>query len=417
MDQPFPHWKRNITWFLTGQSLSLFGSSLVQFAILWHLTLTTQSASIVTTYAVFAFLPQGLISLFGGTLADRVNRRLLIIVPDALIALATLALAILMAAGNTDLWPIYLIVFIRSIGAGFQTPAVNALLPSIVPDSELLRFNGVSGTIQALVGIAGPAASGVLYGFGGVTPTLWADIVTAFFAIVIMVFLPIKTMPVARDKAGILTELVAGVTFTWRSPFLRWMMSMQIALVLFIVAPNFLLPLLVTQQFGPHVWQLTAVEMSLQIGMIAGGVLVSTVLASHAGIRMLAVSSIAIGFFAVGITFAPNVWVVLTLNFLLGAMVPLFSSPAVTELQLRVDEAYMGRLMSQFNVAFALGVPAGIAIFGALSSPIGVAPIMGITGGLTIAFTLWAFFGSPTGRSEMRRVRAQDEAAPSPAGE
>lgn len=399
----FPHWKRNIAFYLVGESLSLFGSSLVQFAILWHLTLTTQSASIVTTYAVFAFLPQGVISLFGGTLADRLNRKLLIIVPDLLIAAATLALVLLMAQGNTALWPIYLIVFIRSVGAGFQQPAVNALLPSIVPDSQLMRFNGVNGTLQSLIGIAGPAVAGVLYGLGGVVVTLWVDIVTAVLAVGILIVLPIHSMPVEREKAGIMVELFDGLAFTWRTPFLRWMMLLHSVLVLLIVSPNFLLPLLVTQQFGPHVWQLSAVEMSLQIGMIVGGILVSTVLASKASMRMLAVSAIAIGFFALGIIFALNVWIILVMNFFIGFTVPLFSSPALTEIQRRVDDAYLGRLMSQFTLIFSLGVPAGIAVFGALSSHVGVAQVIGATGVATILYTLWAFFGSATGRSEIRK--------------
>lgn len=402
-EQAYPHWQRNIALYLLGESLSIFGSSLVQFAILWHLTLTTQSASIVTTYAIFAFLPQGVITLFGGALADRVNRKLLIIVPDLVIALATLGLAILMATGHTELWMIYLIVFIRSVGAGFQQPAVNALIPSIVPDTQLMRFNGINGTLQSLIGIASPAASGVLYGFGGLVPTLWVDIVTALLAVGILAVLPIKSMPAAREKEGIITELFDGVSFTWRTPFFRWMMLLHSVMALFIVAPNFLLPLLVTQQFGPHVWQLSAVEMSLQIGMIVGGVLVSTILASRASMRMLAVSAISIGFFAVGVTFAVNVWMVLAFNFLIGFTVPLFSSPALTEIQRRVDEAYLGRLMSQFSLSFSLGIPAGIAVFGALSSHIGVAEVIGATGVVTIVYTLWAFFGSTTGRDEIRR--------------
>lgn len=400
-DSAYPHWRRNIALYLLGESLSIFGSSLVQFAILWHLTLTTQSASIVTTYAIFAFLPQAVITLFGGALADRVNRKLLIIVPDLVIALATLGLAILMATGHTELWMIYLIVFIRSVGAGFQQPAVNALIPSIVPDSQLMRFNGINGTLQSLIGIASPAASGVLYGLGGVVPTLWVDILTALLAAGILLVLPVKSMPAAREKDSIIAELFDGIRFTWRSPFLRWMMLLHTVIVLFIVGPNFLLPLLVTQKFGPQVWQLSAVEMSLQIGMIVGGILVSTILASKASMRMLAASAISVGFFAVGVTFAFNVWLVLLMNFFIGFTVPLFSSPALTEIQRRVDEAYLGRLMSQFSLTFAVGVPAGIAVFGALSAHIGVAEVIGVTGAVTIVYTLWTFFGSATGRKEI----------------
>ncbi|PKM53275.1 MAG: hypothetical protein CVV00_13140, partial [Firmicutes bacterium HGW-Firmicutes-5] len=131
---PYPdHWIRKTVLFLLSQSFSLFGSALVQFAIIWHITLTTQSGVMMTISTVFAFLPQLVISLFAGVWADRYNRKTLMILSDFLIASATLVLAILFYMGYGSLWALFIASGIRSLGAGIQTPAVNAFLPQIVP--------------------------------------------------------------------------------------------------------------------------------------------------------------------------------------------------------------------------------------------------------------------------------------------
>ena len=123
-----PHWVRDTVLFLSGQTVSLFGSSLVQYAIVWYLTLTTQSGMVLTLAMVFGLLPQAVTSIFGGVWADRHNRKFLLIGADAAIAVATLCLATVMWQGADDLWLIYLTLAIRSAGAGIQTPAVGALL-------------------------------------------------------------------------------------------------------------------------------------------------------------------------------------------------------------------------------------------------------------------------------------------------
>lgn len=405
-----PHWRRDTAWFLTGQLLSLFGSSLVQFAIWWHLTLETKSANVVTLYALFAFLPQAVISLFGGTLADRINRKLLIAVPDAIIALSTLVLALVMASGSYSLRIIFLVVFIRSVGAGFQQPAVSALIPSMVPQEHLLRVNGINSTCQSLIGIASPVAGGIIYGLGGVQPTLFVDVVTAVVGIGILLLLPVRARPPHRDQAAFLSELVGGLRYTASHRFFLWLIGLQATVILLIVGPNFLVPLLVTQKFGEGVWALTGIETSFQVGMICGGAAVSTLLAKKAGMRMLMISSASFGVFALGVTVSPNVWGIFLLNFLSGLFVPLFVTPSITEVQKRASKEYMGRLMSQFTLSFTLGMPMGVAVFGPLSTVVGVDGVIAVTGAATIAFTLWAFLVSPTGRAELRRERAQAEA-------
>lgn len=396
-------WKRHIALFLSGQAISMFGSAVVQFAVMWYLTLETKSASIVALYAIFAFVPQGILSLFGGTLADRVNRKLLIIIPDLLIAITTLILAIIMAYGRTDLWIIMLVVTVRSIGAGFQQPAVSALIPSIVPSEHLLRVNGINSTLQSIIGLAAPAAGGVIYGLNGIGATLWVDVVTAIIGVVLLTVIPLNASPVEREQESFLKELKEGVLYTARHDFLRWLLTVYAVVFILIVAPSFLVPLLVTEKFGESVTNLTLVEMSFHIGMILGGVLVATVLAKKHRMRLLLVSSVVFGFLAVFIAIANSVWIIFCLMLVTGLFVPLFSGPSITELQERTEAEYLGRVMSQVTIIFTLGMPFGMVIFGPLSEVFKVAQVIGYTGAVTIGFVLLAFFTTNTGRLSLTR--------------
>ncbi|SPT54340.1 H+ Antiporter protein [Actinomyces bovis] len=122
---------------------------------------------------------------------------------------------------------------------------------------------------------------------------------------------------------------------------------------------------------------------------------------------MLLVSSTSFGVFALGITVSPNVWAIFLMNFLCGVFVPLFVTPAMTEVQKRVNEEYMGRLMSQFTLSFTLGMPLGVAVFGPLSTLVGVGGVIAVTGAAAIGLSLWAFLVSPTGRAELQRERQE----------
>lgn len=155
-------WRRNIILFLSSQTISLFGSMLVQYAITWHITLETQSGMMMTVAILCGFLPTFIISPFAGVWADRYNRQSLIILADSLIAVSTLVLAILFLMGYNALWLFFVISAIRALGGGIQTPAVSAMLPQIVPTDKLTRINAINGSLQSLVTLASPMLAGAL---------------------------------------------------------------------------------------------------------------------------------------------------------------------------------------------------------------------------------------------------------------
>lgn len=150
-DQP-QTWRRKTVLFIISQAITLFGSSIVQMAIIWQVALETSSGLWVTLLTLSSTIPQTIISFFGGVWADRYPRKRLIILADLGIALVTLLLAVILIVGKTaNILPLLLIISaLRSFGSGIQSPAVSAVIPQIVPEEQLLRYNGINGSMMAI---------------------------------------------------------------------------------------------------------------------------------------------------------------------------------------------------------------------------------------------------------------------------
>ena len=167
-------WKNTAARFLTAQTISLFGSSLVQYAIVWYITLSTSSGRMLTISTVCGFAPQIAISLFAGVWIDRYDRKSLIMLSDTIIALSTLILAIAFLSGHRNIWLLFTVLMVRSAGTGIQTPAVNAVIPQIVPQKHLMQVNGIQNTLTSLIMFLSPAVSGAILSVSTLETTLFS---------------------------------------------------------------------------------------------------------------------------------------------------------------------------------------------------------------------------------------------------
>src|SRR5690349_10945668 len=131
------NWSVRFIQLWIGQALSLLGSQLVQFAIIWYLTQETNSATTLAIASMMGLLPQVLLSPFIGTWVDRGNRRLILIAADGTVAIATLVLAFLFATGSIQVWQIYIVLFIRAVASGFHQSAFGASVVLLVLKEHL----------------------------------------------------------------------------------------------------------------------------------------------------------------------------------------------------------------------------------------------------------------------------------------
>ena len=202
-----------IALFLVSQNITLFGSSVVSFAIIWYITLETSSGKWITLFTICSLLPQVLISRWSRVWADRYNRKYLIMLSDSFIALAILALAITFWLGYQRIELLLLVSLIRSFGAGIQTPAVNALFPQIVPMEKLTEVQGINQTLNSILMLLSPAVGGIVLGFLGIAWAFMLDVFTASIAIGVLSFISVEKVH-RTDQAKVFTELRRGVKYT-----------------------------------------------------------------------------------------------------------------------------------------------------------------------------------------------------------
>ncbi len=405
--QDMPGWKRRVTVFLVGQTITTFGSFLVQYAIMWHLTLTTKSGLVLALAAVFGFLPQAIVSIFAGVWADRVNRKVMIIVSDSVIALATLILAVFMLSGVEDLWLIFLIMAVRSIGAGVQMPAISALVPQIVPTDKLLTVNGINSSISSSLQLLAPVAAAAVYSTISLSAILFIDVVTAVIGLSLLATVAVPTLARVgnEDKPSYFADLKEGMAYIFSNQLVRWVMAIFAIIFLLIVAPSNLSPLMIARTFGGEVWMLTVLELSFGFGMLIGGALIAVFAKKIDRIGMIIGSSILFGVLATAMGFTTNLILFFALFFVVGIAVPAFSTSAMTLLQETVEPERQGRVFGFLGIVMAVAMPLGMSILGPLADVVSVEILLIVTGIATVVIAVVAVL-LPAGRRAMAAAHA-----------
>lgn len=392
MNEREQNWKRNAACFLTAQTVSLFGSSLAQYAIVWYITLSTSSGKMLTLSTLCGFLPQIGISLFAGVWIDRYNRKLMIMLPDILIAASTLALALAFLGGRRQVWFLFAVLAVRSAGTGVQTPAVNSAIPQLVPKEHLMRVSGINSTLSSITMFLAPAASGALMSVAPLEAALMIDVVTAVLGVGLTAFVRLRPQPASGEESGsALKQLRAGFSYLKGSPFVRWLLAYQLT-VLFLISPSaFLTPLMVSRTFGPEVWRLTASEMTYSLGMVAGGLLIASWGGFKRRLNTTRLAGAIYGLIMIGLGLAPSFWVYLALNAAIGITSPCYNSPITVSIQERVEPSMHGRVFSLLQISTALALPLGMAVFGPMADSVRVQTLLTGAGCAVAAVSLGMF--------------------------
>lgn len=375
-------WKKKIIIFLISQNISLFGSSVVSFSIIWYITLQTSSGKWVMLFTICSLLPQVLISLWAGVWADRYNRKYIIMLADGFIALATLGLAIAFWTGYQNLEMLLAVSLIRSLGAGIQTPAAIALYPQIVPVEKLTKVQGINQTLNSVLMLLSPAVGGVVLGTMGIFWAFMLDVITASLAIVVVSFIHIEKVAGNSETTSVFTELRQGIAYALNHKLLKRVI-ICFGVSFFLITPAAVLtPLLVERSFGSDVWRLTANEMVWTIGSLLGGFFVFL-----RGDFKDKIRTTAIGLVGFGITFAllgiANDFVIyLIIMGAAGFFMPIVATAQTVLIQENVDANMMGRVFSLIQIVTGSAMPIAILFFGPLADIVSIGLILLVSGAL-----------------------------------
>lgn len=388
------NWFKNIILFLSSQTISLFGSAVIQYALMWHITLMTESGKMMTLYIICGFIPTFLLSPVAGVWADRYNRKMLIILADGMIAIATLILAILFLMGYDAIWLLFVMAAVRAFGTGIQTPAVGAILPQIVPKDKLTKVNGANGSIQAVIMFVSPMVSAALLGLTSIEVIFFMDVITAAIAIfTLLVFLKVPLHEKATEKqtTSYFSDFKQGLQYVNNHSFLKEFFLFFAVFFVLMAPAAFLTPLQVTRSFGGGEWKLAAIECAFSIGMMVGGVIIGTWGGFENKIKTLGFASLIMGICTVALGIVPVFWIYLSFMALFGVAMPIFNTPANVLLQEKVEDDYLGRVFGVMGMISTSMMPIGMLIFGPIADFIKIEWLLLGTGIFTIilAIFLW----------------------------
>lgn len=379
-------WKPAFFTIWSGQALSLLGSMLVQFALVWWLTERTGSATVLAMATLAALLPQIFVGPVAGALVDRWNRRLVMIVADSGIALATLALVGLFAADLARPWHIYVIMAIRALGSGFHWPAMQSSTSLMVPPEHLARVAGLNEMLNGGWTIVAPPLGALLLEALPVQAVLAIDIGTAALAVLPLLFIPVPQPPrraeSGQEVSSLRQELIAGLRYVlaWRG--LTILMGFAL-MIKFCLVPAFsLMPILVTDHFGGGASDLGWMQAVFGVGVVVGGAL----LGAWGGFRRRMVTSLSgltgmgLGLVLLGLTPGSAFGAGLAAAAVAGLMESFHAGPFFATLQATVAPEMQGRVLSLFGSLTSLAVPISLGVAGPVADAWG-APVWYLAAG------------------------------------
>ncbi len=400
-------WKKAFFPFWISQLVSLLGSALVMFTLVWWLTEKTGSATVLATATMVGMIPEIIIQPFAGAIVDRINRKRVIIIADGVIAFATLVLGILFYLDLADVWAIYGLMLIRAVGGAFHYPAGQASVALMVPREQLARLGGLTQAARGIINIVSAPLGALILTYMDVEGAMLIDVVTAAIAIGIVAMTHIPRQEKLASNGGnwfstVMQDMKDGLRYViqWKAMVLL----VGIALVFkAALSPAFsLIPLLVYEHLQGNAAQYSLVEVVGGVGIILGGLLLGV----WGGFKkqiltiFLGLFGVGVGVFLMGFIPAGGFIWMLPLMFLVGFTVPLVDGPFGAIMQSAVDNAYQGRVMTLLGSILNLSGPIGLAMAGPASDRFGL-QVWYITAGLLIfACLLFGLFNKTVMRVE-----------------
>ena len=390
------NWKKNTILFLTSQAVSMFGTMLVGYAIMWHIVLKTQSGVMMTLCIIAVVLPTFFTSLFGGVWADRYNKKHLINISDGVIGFISWAIALSLFAGYDSMILLLIAAMVRASGQGVQSPAVASLIPFLVPEDKLLKINGINSSIQSGIFLLSPMAAVSLMMIAPLGVLFFVDVITAIIAIGILYFF-VKVPHTERkigntEKTSHFAELVNGLRYIKSQKYLLWFFMLFALFTIFMSPLCFLWHLQVTRNFGADLWRLSANEIGNAGGMMLGGVLVG-IWSFRNKIYSIGMASVVTGIITVLCGVWTNFIPYLVCMAICGMVTPYFIAPSTTLIQEKVLPDYLGRVLSVFTMLGSVVMPIGMLFFGPLADVININYIFIGTGAVMVFLGTFYFAG------------------------
>ena len=379
-------WKLKLACVWGGELVSVLTSSILQMGFVWHITLTTNSASMLSLASLAGFLPLALFGTFAGAIVDRLPLRTTLIGADLFIAAVSAVVAMVSLTGALPVWVVMVALFVRAIGSSLHTPAFQALTPLVAPAEHLTRLAGVTQAVQSGGYILGTAVAAVIYPLWGLTAMIALDVVGALFATVAVLAARLdvggsgagatageKGLGLVAQARALAAETADGyrVLRGYRGLFALLWCGFVFTLVFSPISALF--PLMTLDHFGGTTGDAATAEIVFSVGMIAG----SALLTATGGFKNRALTVVAatalygVVTLGAGLLGTGGFVAFLGMSFLMGLSSPFYSGPQTALMQEKVPPEYLGRVFGLYGAIMSWAMPLGLAFSSLFADAVG----------------------------------------------
>ena len=382
-----------------GQIISLFGNAILRFALPLYLLRETDSSSLFGVVTACAFIPMVIFSLFGGIIADRKNKRNIMVALD--FTTATVILIFSFALGKVLLIPLMIAVLMILYGiSGIYQPAVQASIPLITEKQFLMQGNAVINMVSTLAGLLGPIIGGVLFGAFGIMPILFISISCFAFSAVMEVFIHI---PFEKNTDGKSVFGAVGSDLSDSFKFIKYEKPIFLSILEILALFNLILtammlvgiPVIVVQILGMSDTALGITQGAMGLGGLAGGIITGAAaekIRPKNGYIFLIICSLAA--FVMGISVFDAVpknigyFIITAISFSAMCASTMFSVSMMTAAQQQTPPNLLGKIMAVIIAVSSCSQPVGQALYGVLFDVFADKPYLIMIGAATLAMAV-----------------------------
>ena len=386
------NWKQKFFAIYAGQAVSLITSAILQMAIIFYITEKTGSAMVLSIASLIGFLPYAVLGPAIGVLVDRYNRKTIMIIADLIIAIAGAVLAFIALYMEISIWMIMVVLFIRSVGTAFHSPALSAVTPLLVPEDQLTKCAGYSQSLQSISYIISPAAAAFLYSIWELNAIIAIDVFGAIVAIIALALIEIPKLDVEKQELSLsfIKEMKDGFYILKENKGLFALLLIGTLYMLVYMPINALYPLISMEYFKGTPMHVSITEIAYASGMLIGSMLLGLFGSYKKRIILITASIFMMGAsLTISGLLPPSGFVVFALCCaIMGLSVPFYSGVQTALFQERIKPEYLGRVFSLTGSIMSLAMPVGLILSGLFADRIGVSNWFLISGILIIGIAM-----------------------------
>lgn len=386
-------WRKKYLTILSGQTVSLIGSSAVQFALIWWLTNESKSAIMLSLAGLSSYLPQMILGPFVGVWLDRLKRKYVVIFADLFMGFVALGLSIWFLVGSPGYLVVIAALFLRSLANVFHTPSIQAIVPLLVPEEELVKANSWNQFLQSGAFMLGPVLGAAMFAAMPIWLILLTDLIGAIAACLTLWIVDVPDIPRSEESMQhYLGELKDGFKVFKDDPPMMVVMIFSFFIMIFYLPLGILFPLMTNVHFELSAWFASVVEFSYAAGMMVSAFLIGMKKEWREKLLAAQLSCVGLAITFIGSGLAPanqtGYWIFVFFCILMGGVGNLYNIPFTAYLQETVAPEKLGRVFSLFGSVMSGAMPIGLLLAGPMSEKVGIARWFLISGILTLFFSL-----------------------------